>query len=240
MPREKTDKLSGNRLLAALEPDDAARLRPDLEETSLKRQQVLYEPHGAIALAYFPHDGLISLQTVLSNGPSVESGMIGREGMLGLPLVGDHNNSPTRAVVQVPGHAAVIAADRLQRALRDSAPMRSLFGRYLHAFLTQITQSSACNAVHAAERRLARWLLGATERNSGKALPLTHEFLADLLGVGRPTLTLVARALQNAGLIEYRRGLITVTDRDGLEAAACECYRAVRRVYEDLLPLTFG
>jgi CRP-like cAMP-binding protein len=134
----------------------------------------------------------------------------------------------------------VIAADRLQRALRDSAPMRSLFGRYLHAFLTQITQSSACNAVHAAERRLARWLLGATERNSGKALPLTHEFLADLLGVGRPTLTLVARALQNAGLIEYRRGLITVTDRDGLEAAACECYRAVRRVYEDLLPLTFG
>lgn len=239
MPREKIDKVSGNRLLAALEPDDAARLRPDLEETALKRQQVLYEPHGPIALAYFPHDALISMQTVLSNGPSVESGMIGREGMLGLPLVGDHSNSPTRAVVQVPGQATVITADRLNRALRDSASMRSLFGRYLHAFLTQITQSAACNAVHAAERRLARWLLGATERNGGRALPLTHEFLADILGVGRPTLTLVARALQNAGLIDYRRGLITVTDRDGLEKAACECYRAVRRVYEDLLPLTF-
>lgn len=239
MPRENTDTLGGNRLLAALDTADMDRLRPHLEEVSLNRHQVLSEPNGKISRAYFPHDGLVSLQTVLSSGPCVESAMVGREGMVGAPLIAYHNVSPSRAVVQVPGRAAAIAGDRLQRALHESAPLRDLLGRYVHAFLAQITQSVACNAVHAAERRLARWLLAATERNGNRPLPLTHEFLAEMLGVGRPTVTLVARALQAAGLIDYRRGSISVTDRRGLESAACECHRAVRRVYEDLLPLTF-
>jgi CRP-like cAMP-binding protein len=239
MPREKAPKLGGNRLLAALKPADAERLRPHLEEVPLQRHQVLHEPHAEITRAYFPHDGIVSLVTVLANGPSVETAMIGRDGMVGLPLLAHHNASPSRAVVQVPGHASVIGGGRLQRILQDSNSLRELFGRYLHAFLAQVSQSVACNAVHAAERRLARWLLAASDRTGSKAIPLTHEFLADMLGVGRPTITLVARGLQAAGLIAYRRGSITVADRGGLEAVACECHRTVRRVYEDLLPLTY-
>lgn len=240
MPREYSDKLGGNRRLAALDPGDAKRLRPHIEDVTLQRHQVLYEPNGPIARAYFPHDGVISLLTVLSHGPSVESAMIGREGMVGLPLVAHHNHSPSRAVVQMPGRAAAIVAERLQRAIQESASLRALLGRYMHAFMAQVAQSVACNAVHAAEQRLARWLLGAAERSPSAPIPLTHEFLAEMLGVGRPTVTLVARQLQGAGLIDYRRGSITVTDRRGLESAACECHRTVQRVYEDLLPLTFG
>jgi CRP-like cAMP-binding protein len=239
MPREHPDKLVGNRLLAALTPDDAERLRPHLEEVALARHQVLYEPNGVIARAYFPHDAVVSLLTTLSHGPSVESAMIGCEGMVGVPLAANHNQSPSRAVVQVPGRAAAIPAERLQRPLQESHSLRTLLGRYTYAFMAQVAQSVACNAVHAAEQRLARWLLGATDRRRDTPIPVTHEFLAEMLGVGRPTVTLVARQLQGAGLIDYRRGSITVTNREGLEGAACECHRTVSRVYEDLLPRTF-
>lgn len=229
-----------NRLLAALPAADAERLRPHLEDVPLERHQVLYEPNSAITRAYFPQVGVISLLTVLSNGPSVETAVIGREGVVGIPLLANHGVSPSRAVVQVSGRAAAIASERLEEALRQSLSLRELFGRYIHAFMAQVFQSVACNAVHSAEERFARWLLAAADRNASHSIALTHEFMAEMLGLGRPTVTLVARALQTARLIDYRRGQITITDRTGLEEVACECYWTVRRAYQQLLPLTYG
>jgi CRP-like cAMP-binding protein len=228
-----------NRLLAALSAADAERLRPHVTEVHLDRHQVLYEANSEITRAYFPLSGMISLLTVLSSGPSVETASIGREGFVGMPLLASHTHSTGRAVVQVAGRAAMITSNRLQHALRESTSLRDLFGRYSHAFLVQVFQSVACNAVHSAEERLARWLLSAADRLGGGSIALTHEFVAELLGVGRPTVTLVAGALQAARLINYRRGLITIVDRPGLEKVPCECYWIVRRAYEQSLPLTY-
>jgi CRP-like cAMP-binding protein len=224
----------GNRLLAALQAADSSRLRPHLEEVEFERHHVLYEPGSEIVRAYFPQTAMVSLLTVLSHGAAVETAVVGREGIVGLPLVTGHAVSHSRAVVQLPGRAAVIAVERLQQALRDSASLRDMFGRYVHAFLAQVFQSVACNALHSAEERFARWLLAAADRNGGGSMALTHEFMAEMLGVGRPTLTLVARSLQTARLIDYRRGMISVVDRPGLEEVACECYWTVRQVYERL------
>lgn len=237
--RAECHKRGGNRLLAALSRSDAERLAPHLKDAALARSQVLYEPQGDIERAYFPHTALLSLVTVLSSGPTVETAIVGREGFLGVSLLTSHGVSANRAVVQIAGRASSIAANRLDAALGESRSMRELFGRYAHAFLGQVFQSVACNAVHSAEERFARWLLSAADRNGGAALALTHEFVAQTLGVGRPTLTLVARSLQTAGLIEYRRGLILVVDRIRLEEVACECYWTVRQIYEQFLPLAF-
>ena len=127
----------------------------------------------------------------------------------------------------------------MQRALVESASLRDLLGRYAHVFFVQVFQTVACNAVHSAEQRFARWLLTASGRNGHGSVPLTHEYIAEMLGVGRPTISLVARALQSAGLIDYRRGIITVANRRGLEKTACECYWTVRQAYQQFLPLTF-
>lgn len=229
----------GNRLLAALSKWDADRLAPHLEEISLVRNQVLYEQHAEITRTYFPHTAMVSLVTVLSNGPTVETAVVGPEGFVGMPLPMGPAVSASRAVVQMAGRAAVVPADRLHAALRESSSLRDLFARYVHAFLAQVFQSVACNAVHSTEARFARWLLAAADRSGDNALALTHEFVAEMLGVGRPTLTMIARALQTAGLIDYRRGLISVVDRKRLESVACECYWTVRRVYEQSLPLTY-
>jgi CRP-like cAMP-binding protein len=229
----------GNRLLAGLDPKDFARLAPLLEETRLDRRQVLYEPNAAIARVYFPHDGLTSMLTVLEDGTSIETAMVGPEGMIGLPVIGGHLLSPNRAVVQAAGRAASIGSAEFADLLPQCAGLRELLGRYLHAFLAQLSQTVACNAMHSADKRLARWLLAAADRTDGKPVLLTHEFLAEMLGLGRPTISIVARTLQNDGLISYRRGLIEIADRPGLERAACECYRVVKRAYQRLLPLSY-
>jgi CRP-like cAMP-binding protein len=227
-------------LLAGLDPGDLARLTPYLEEMRLERRQILYEPNAPIARVYFPHDGLTSLLTGLENGSSIETAMIGREGMIGLPVVAGHKLFPSRAIVQAPGRAATIGGAELAEAIEHCPSLRELLGRYLHAFLAQLSQTVACNAVHSADKRLARWLLSAADRNGGKPVLLTHEFLADMLGLGRPTISIVARTLQDEGLIRYRRGLIEIADRPGLEKAACECYSVVRRAYQRLLPLSYS
>lgn len=231
--------MGGNRLLAALTPEDAERLRPHLEDVPLQQHQVLFEQDKPIRRAFFPHSGFISLLSVFEDGPSIDSATVGSEGVIGIPLFVNDEPSPSRAVVQMPGRASMIAAEPLRKAMAESPQLRALFDCYTHAFLAQVLQTVACNAIHSTEERMAKWLLMSADRTNGESIPLTHEFLAEMLGVGRPTVSLIARTLQIAGLIKYRRGLIDIVDRAGLEDVTCPCYRAIRGAYERLLPLTY-
>lgn len=239
MRRTKPKTTGGNRILAALSREDAERLAPHLQEVAVEPRQVLFEPGRAASRAYFLHDVFVSVLTAFEDGPTVETATIGPEGIVGLAVLANPAVSPGRAVVQGSGRASVIAADRLQRAMSESSTLRTLIGKYVHAFFAQILQTVACNAVHSTSERMAKRLLMSADRTDGDGFSLTHECLADMLGVGRPTVSLTARTLQTAGLIQYRRGVMQVVDRRGLEAASCPCYAVIRRAYEQLLPLTF-
>ena len=163
---------------------------------------------------------------------------VGNEGAVGAGALLDDNTATGRYLVQLPGSALAIEPAKLRIALEESPSLRALLAAYARAFVGQVMQSVACNAVHSAEERCARWLLMTHDRSGGDTFALTQEFLAQMLGVHRPTVTIVARTLQRAGLIRYSRGSITVLDRAGLEEAACECYHLIRRRYERLLPQT--
>jgi CRP-like cAMP-binding protein len=237
--RRSKPKTAGNRILAALSREDAERLKPHLQDIAVEPRQVLFEPGRVATRAYFLHDAFVSILTAFEDGPTVETATIGPEGVVGLSLLANPNVSPGRAVVQGSGRASAISSDRLQRAMNDSMTLRTLLGKYVHAFLAQALQTVACNAVHSTSERMARRLLMSADRTEGTGFALTHECLADMLGVGRPTVSLTARTLQTAGLIQYRRGVMQIVDRRGLEAASCPCYSVIRRAYEQLLPLTF-
>jgi CRP-like cAMP-binding protein len=238
--RNRADADDGNRLLAALSKTDFSRLEPHLEEITLHQHQVLFEEGGSIKRAYFPHSGLISFVSVFEDGPMIETAAVGREGVIGCPLFIENKSAPVRAVVQIPGRAVTLPVKSLQRAMADSASLRTLMSHYVHAFLTQTLQTVACNAIHSAQERLAKWLLMSADRINCERVPLTHEFLAEMLGVGRPTVSLIARALQKAGLIDYSRGKLAITDRARLEDVSCPCYGIIRRGYQSVLPLTYA
>ena len=239
MPRHRPQTSAGNRLLAALDPGDRAGLEPHLAEVRLEHHQCLYEPGAPPARLYFPQEGLVSLQIGMAGNGGIEAAMVGREGMIGLaPAVG--GQPPGRAVVQAPGRALAISAAALDGALGDRPGLQALLARHFEALLAQLFQTAACNAAHSAEQRLARWLLAAADRTCGRPVPLTHETLADTLGVGRPTVSIIAANLQASGLVAYRRGLIEVANRAGLEKVACPCYAAVRHAYQRLLPRSSG
>jgi CRP-like cAMP-binding protein len=228
-----------NCLLAAMSDADRKALDPFLEEVALTRRQALIEAHSDVRRAYFVHDGVVSLVTTLKDGPNVETAMIGREGVVGLPFLFNQELSPNRAVAQASGRAAAIEIGALERAMTDSAPLRALLGGYSVAFLAQVLQSVACNVAHSTKERLAKWLLSNADRTDGVQVPLTHEFISELLGVGRPTVSLAARTLRANKLIDYRRGGIAIVDRSGLSAVACECYGVIRDTYERFLPVSF-
>ena len=240
MRKHRSHGQAGNRLLAALEPEELAAFAPHLEEVRLEHHQCLYEPGTAPNRVYFPQEGLVSLQVPLNGSGSIEAAMIGREGLVGLPLPDGEGQPPGRALVQAPGRALAISWSVLADALRDNSRLNGLIATHLQALLAQLFQTAGCNAVHSAEQRLARWLLAASDRTGGRPVPLTHEGLADMLGVGRPTISIIAHSLQEAGLIAYRRGLIEVASRAGLERVACPCYGAVRAAYQRLLPLSYS
>jgi len=229
-----------NCLLAAMSDEDRRALDPFLEEVALSRRQALIEAHSDVGRAYFVHEGVVSLVTTLKDGPNVETAMIGREGVVGLPLMFNQELSPNRAVAQAPGRAAAIEIAALERAMSDSETLRKLLGGYSVAFLTQILQSVACNVVHSTKERFAKWLLSNADRTDGIRIPHTHEFISELLGVGRPTVSLVARTLRMDKLIDYRRGGIAIVDRIGLSGVACECYEVIRDTYERFLPVSFA
>jgi CRP-like cAMP-binding protein len=228
-----------NRLLASLDPEDFALVAPHLNPTSLEKGALLYDPGYMIDTVYFPEDAVISLMTLMQSGEAIESATIGREGAMGLMAAVAPRSSLSRAIVQVPGQGYRISAAHLHQAWSRSAQLRDLIDRHSEALFGHAIQSVACNALHSVEARFSRWLLCCHDRIDSDTVSLTQEFLADMLGVQRTTVTVVARALQAAGLIRYRRGIVDILDRPGLEALTCECYGQIRRTYERLLPTPF-
>jgi len=228
-----------NRLLAALDAEDLELVTSKLVPVILEKGALLYDPGDMVDAIYFPDDCVISLMTLMESGAAIESAAIGREGALGLMAAVSPRQSLTRAIVQVPGRARRITAPHLHRAWEQSAQIRDLIDRHNEALFAHAIHSVACNALHSVEARFCRWLLSCDDRIDSSTVALTQEFLADMLGVQRTTVTVVARALQAAGLIRYRRGVVDILDRAGLEATACECYGSVRRNYQRLLPDPF-
>jgi CRP-like cAMP-binding protein len=228
-----------NRLLQALAPQDFALLEPHFEFVNLKRGQVLYETDEVIRYTYFPHEAVIALVSVMSNGASAEMAVVGREGLVGLVAAAITPTSFGRYVVQIPGTASRISLEQMNKMLSTHPNIRGMVQRFSEAIMSRILQNVACNAIHPVEARFARWLLSTHDRVDRDGLPLSHEALADMLGVQRSTVSATARALQTAGLIEQGRGSIIVKDRVGLERASCECYGRVRQTFERLLPLTY-
>src|SRR5262245_13526982 len=221
--------LRGNRLLKTLDGADFDLLAPHLRQASLKQGSLLQEQEAPVERVYFPLSGVISLISVMEGGEVVETATVGREGAVGAFGGLGPWRAFTRAVVQLPGTAAVISVAPFQAAVSQSNQLRNLILRFKEALLGQVQQTAACNALHPLEDRLARWLLQTLDRADGAELPLTQDFMAQMLGVRRTTVTLIAHRLQHAGLIRYRRGLLQVLDRSGLEETACECYGTIRR-----------
>lgn len=225
---------AGNRLLSALPPAEYQRLQPLLEPVSVPFNETVSEPGGPIPYVYFPQTGVFFLITVLSDGAAVEFATVGCEGMVGLPLFLGRETMPSRALCQVEGQSQRLPAAAFRETVRRSEPLAALLRRYTQALMIQVAQSVACNRLHSIDERCARWLLMTHDRVGADQFALTQEFLAQMLGVRRPSVSTVASRLQRAGLIRYRRGRITVVDRKGLEAAACECYRIVRAEFDRL------
>jgi CRP-like cAMP-binding protein len=229
-----------NRLLAALPPGDYSLVAPHLTHVDLERGRLLYDPGDRIDTVYFPHDGVISLMTLMENGAAIENATIGREGALGLMAAVAPRTSMSRAIVQTPCRCARIGANQLHDAWEKSPRIKEMIDRHTEALFGHAAQSVACNALHSVEARFCRWLLTCRDRISSDTMALTQEFLADMLGVQRTTVTAVARTLQEKGMIRYRRGVVDIVDRDGLENLSCECYGVVRRNYDRLLPPVGG
>jgi len=227
-----------NTILKALAPGDFALIAPHLSPASLEKGRLLYDPGDPVDTIYFPNNCVISLMTLMESGAAIESSTIGREGALGLGVAVAPRQSLSRAIVQVAGSASYISAGPLREAHDRSPHLRALIDRHADALYGHAIQSVACNALHSVEARFSRWLLTCHDRIDTNTVGLTQEFLADMLGVQRTTVTAVAGALQAKGLIRYRRGIVDILDRPGLEAMSCECYGVVRRLYERLLPTT--
>jgi CRP-like cAMP-binding protein len=235
MARLRGIHVSGeNRLLLALPRAEHDRLRGHLEKVSLPLRTILYEANGPIAHVFFPLNGVVSL-VIVDGGFTLEVGIIGNEGIVGTPVFLGSDCSPTKAIAQIPGAALRMEAQFFQEEMRRGGPLHGLVQRYTQTMINQISQSLVCNHRHSVEQRMCRWLLMSHDRVGADEFPLTHEFLAQMLGVRRPTVTAVAGTLQKAKLIGYHRGKITVLHRKGLEAAACECYEVVAKELGRLL-----
>jgi CRP-like cAMP-binding protein len=217
-----------NRFLATLPPHDFSLLAPHLRTVALERGVMLHDVGEEIDHVYFPHSGMVSLVAVMQSGATVETATIGRGGVIGASAGLGARWAFGRAIVQLPGTAAWISGAQFHAAANQSQAIRDLIVRYNDLLLAQVQQSVACNALHALEARLCRWLLQTHDCIDGDAIPLTQEFLGQMLGVRRTTVTIAARLLQTAGLIRYRRGLIHIVDRAALEDIACECYAVVK------------
>ena len=196
---------------------------------------IIYEVGAPLEDVYFIEQGVASVLTNLTNGSVIEVGMIGREGMVGVPVLLGDETSVQRVIVQVPGTALRMKAAPCKTAFDESAAVRRVLLRFTAAILNMSAQSAACNRAHSMKQRCARWLLMSSDRIQSDVVPMTHEFLSSMLGVRRTGVTAIAGELQRSGLIRYRRGQVTIVDHAGLEAAACECYRIDRARFEQRL-----
>lgn len=232
-----TDGRPTNRLLAALPADDFRRLLPHLKNVSIRPRQFVYKRDDPIQQVYFPGGGVFSVTSVLSDGQSVEAATIGDEGMLGAEafLLTKEAVAAGDTMLQVPdGVVEVLSVEAFQREIARHDALHDLLGRYTHVLMAQVIQATACNALHDVRQRCARWLLMTHDRMHEQDFHLSHEFLAVMLGVQRPSVSVVAETLQKAGLIRYVHGHVTVTNRQRLEAAACECYTIIRAQFNRL------
>jgi CRP-like cAMP-binding protein len=223
-----------NRLLGLLSSKDYRRLQPHLRRVPLGYRQSLYRARQRLGFVYFIESGVGSLVNTMVNGAAAEVGTIGNEGVVGLPLLLGDDRAPTSVYVQVPG-AGLRTAARFSAELALSASMRAVMLRYAHALFNQVAQSAACNHFHTLQQRCCRWMLMTHDRMQSDEFLLTQEFLAMMLGVQRTGVSAAAGALQRAGLIRYSRGIVTILDRQGLRARACECYGLSRREFDRLL-----
>jgi CRP-like cAMP-binding protein len=223
-----------NRLLATLPESEYERLAPDLESVELSPRQVLTLPDQSIGRIYFLRDAVVSLLVPMEDGSAVEGATIGNEGMVGLETFLGDGKARSEMVVQIGGHAARLEASLFRDALRRSPALQALLHRYALALMNQIARTSGCNRMHSVGERVARVLLMSHDRVGRQTFPLTHEMLALMLGIRRASVSQAAAALHLAGLIDYRRGWMTIVDGNGLEAAACEDYRLSREAYDRL------
>jgi CRP-like cAMP-binding protein len=221
-----------NLVLASIPGRHSYRLREQLEPVELQFGQVLYEPGESIRFVYFPLNCLISLLTAVDKRRTLEVGMVGNEGMAGMPFILGIGVSGVRALVQGEGRALRMESDCFRTEFDRNPPLQQALFRYTHALMAQISQTAACNRFHSAQARLARWLLMTRDRVGSDDFPLTHEFLAHMLGLRRVGITQAASLLRRRKLIGYHRGEIQILDSKGLERACCSCYRVVKSVYE--------
>jgi CRP-like cAMP-binding protein len=234
MPSIPVPQAYKNRVLASLPAVEIKCLAPHLSPVTLKINRNLHDPGQTIDTVYFLEEGVCSVVVTMENGNSVEVGIIGRDGFVGLSGVLGTERSPNRAFMQIPGHGFSVKAKVLQEQCEVSSELRLRFQRFVQAMLVQTAQTAACNRVHELEERLARWLLMCQDRVQNDRIPITHEFLAMMLGTRRTTVTVAAGMLHKAGLIAYSRGNVTIENRKGLEQAACECYHIIHEEYARL------
>jgi CRP-like cAMP-binding protein len=233
--RQTDDHVRPNQLLGAFEPEVRERIAPHLEPVSFKLGQVVCEAGGLLQHAYFPQGAVLSLLTVLESGDAIETANIGREGAFGLFAAMYSRVSFNQCIVQLEGPMLRCKIELLQDEFNRSSHIRDLFVSFSETLLSQVQQTVACNSMHTVEERICRWLLMMHDRAEGDSLTYTHQFLAEIMGSNRKSVTLAAQSMQTSGLIDYRRGLMQVLDRPGLEAAACECYAIVKKRFDAFL-----
>jgi CRP-like cAMP-binding protein len=225
-----------NRILAAVPLPDRQQLLDTTTKVTLTVRTVLFEPGGPVDAVYFPTDGVISLVTPVHTGTIVEVATIGNEGVVGVPVVQPLTSFAVRAITQVAGHGLRMETSVFADWVANSRPFRTLIDRYTQALFGQIAQAAACNRLHSSEERLSRWLLMSRDRVGSDQFMITQEFLAQMLGARRSTVSVSAGILQRAGLIRYTRGHVTIVDRNGLEAVACECYAVIKAEIDKVSP----
>jgi CRP-like cAMP-binding protein len=228
---------SHNQILAALPPDEFGRMETKLKPVRLELGETVYMPEQKMEYVYFVTRGVVSLLAALENGATVEAGVIGPEGMVGIPVVLGADSTPNLALVQGEGEALRMSSNDVRTEFLNGGKLRDLTLRYTHTLFTQVAQTAACNRLHSIEQRLARWLLLTQDRVESPEFVLTQDFLSRMLGVRRAGVSVAATTLKQAGLIDYRRGTMMIVDRKGLENYSCECYAIVRNEYDRYLAL---
>jgi CRP-like cAMP-binding protein len=219
----------GNKILLSISDSDYSSLRPHLEYVLLPNHLVIHEAGGKLKFAYFPNRGMISLVVVMKNGKTAEAGIVGNEGFTGTLAAVGLGRSTLQAVIQITGDGFRVKIGALQKALEAAPHLQLLLSRYAAVRGMQVAQTAACNRLHDIEQRLARWLLMTQDRVDSGPLPITHDFLATMLGTDRPTVSLTAGVLQRKKMIEYTRGAVKIVNRKKLEGSACECYGVIRQ-----------
>jgi CRP-like cAMP-binding protein len=235
MPDSKN--FADNLLLRALTEEDRKQLVPGLTEVELRTRAVIAEPHTALEYAYFPHQAIVSLVTTMSDGTSVAVANVGSEGLVGCGALLQAETIPYRALVKAPGHASRIAIKKLKELFDERVTVRRELLKYLHSLMEQLAQSAVCGRFHSIEQRIARCLLSSRDRIHENTFPYTQEFIAQMLGADRSSVTLAAGLLRRAGFIEYQRGSVTILDSEGLDQIACECYHLLKQEFKSKPPL---